>query len=165
MLYPTKTRSQYRLYTKISGHKTDAIDKVFILPLTAIFLVFPVSVMGKAKTSAILKTAVLWDVMPCGSCKNRRFGGTCLRSLRRLLVTANVSSSSILATLMMEALRSSETSVLTRITCRNLPEDGILHSHRRENLRSYTVAIFFSKETDHLVSCSLFARSPEDILE
>jgi hypothetical protein len=36
-----------------------------------------------------------------------------LRSVRRLLVTANVPSSPILVTLIMEALRSSETSVLT----------------------------------------------------
>jgi hypothetical protein len=77
---------------------------------------------------------------PCRSCKNRRFEelsasfiretriaelGTTLavtsnrRSVRLLLVTANVSSSPILVTLMKEALSSSETSVLIKATRRN----------------------------------------------
>jgi hypothetical protein len=38
---------------------------------------------------------------------------------------------------MMKALVSTETSVLIRAIRRNIPEDGILNSHRRENLNSY----------------------------
>jgi hypothetical protein len=44
----------------------------------------------------------------------------------RLIVTAKVSSSPILVTMMMEAIFSSETWVLTRATRRNIPKDGIL---------------------------------------
>jgi hypothetical protein len=61
-----------------------------------------------------------------------------LSSVLRLLVTANVvPSSPILVILMMEAIRCFERSVLARATLRNIPEDGILHSHRREIHQSY----------------------------
>jgi hypothetical protein len=88
-----------------------------------------------------MKNAVFWDVTSCGCCKNRRFGGTlCLHhqsdknrgarnnisSVRWLLVAANIPSSPILVTLVMEMPRSSETLVLTRATWRNIPEDTIL---------------------------------------
>jgi hypothetical protein len=41
------------------------------------------------------------------------------------------------STLKMEAIRSSETSVYTGSTRHHIPENGIFHSHRRENLKSY----------------------------
>jgi hypothetical protein len=43
----------------------------------------------------------------------------------------------------MEAILSSETWFHTRVTRRNIPEDGILHSHRSENLKSHRVYVCF----------------------
>jgi hypothetical protein len=55
--------------------------------------------------------------------------------VRQLIFIANVAlSPQIHLALMMEAILSSETSVLTG---RNIPEDGIPHGHRRANLKFY----------------------------
>jgi hypothetical protein len=70
-----------------------------------------------------------------------------LRSVLRLLVTASVvRSSPILVTLRKEALSSYEMSVLTRVTQHTIPGDGILHSYRLENLKSFTRPFLVPKD-------------------
>jgi hypothetical protein len=69
-----------------------------------------------------LKNAIFWDVEPCRSC-----------------AAAPAHAGSLLAevsTLKLEAIFSSETSVHTGSTRRHISENGILHSHCRENLKS-----------------------------
>jgi hypothetical protein len=59
-----------------------------------------------------------------GSCKNRHFEET---------------YRSVIVIMTMEAIRSSETWILTRTTRRNILEDDILRSRFREILKSYIV--------------------------
>jgi hypothetical protein len=86
-----------------------------------------------------MKNSVFWDVAPCTSCVNRRFGGTYRlhlqdkkireRGKQGEQVSAAGSSLADFSSLKMEAILSSETSV-------HIPENGILH--KRELLAKLT---------------------------
>jgi hypothetical protein len=85
-----------------------------------------------------IKDTVFWNATPCVSCKNR-FSEKRIASIIRvertgelgtiLAVTSDRSKmgrSAILVTLMMEAILSSKTSVLTSATWCNIQDEGIL---------------------------------------
>jgi hypothetical protein len=94
-----------------------------------------------------MKNAVFWNMTPYVS-RNLAF----LRMMLQLRVTANIPSSSIVFTLKMEAIRSSE-SIPIRATRRHLPEDGILHSAR-------LLPIFSSTDFATLIFLSRQGRQP-----
>jgi hypothetical protein len=110
---------------------------------SSVWKLFTAHVMGKSDLrlddfmAVTMKNAVSWDMMTsCGSCKSRCFGGThrlhhqgkrvplvrskdmplASPSVVRYTLTANQEDS---FTLKIEAIGSSETSVLTRTTQRN----------------------------------------------
>jgi hypothetical protein len=58
---------------------------------------------------------------------------------------------------MMETIHSSETSVLIRATRRHIPEDGILRSHRRENIKSYESRIALQLKCRYIEACQAVA--------
>jgi hypothetical protein len=63
-----------------------------------------------------------------------------------------VTGSAILISLIMEAICSTETTFPTTATWHDIPEDGILHSHRRENVISYILSRKFYKKDNNKVT-------------
>jgi hypothetical protein len=61
------------------------------------------------------------------------------RSGLQLLFTGDFPSSLILFTLMMEVIHYSLKPIVIRATRPNVPKDGILHVHCRENLKSFNM--------------------------
>jgi hypothetical protein len=71
----------------------------------------------------------------------------------QLLISANIlSSSPILVTLMMEVIRSTKTSVLTRATQHHIPEDGILHSSFKFQIRTKALYFFIKQDGNLFVA-------------
>jgi hypothetical protein len=61
----------------------------------------------------------------------------------------------IVSTLMMGAIHSSETSVLTRISHRHVPEDGILHSNRLKTFKQYySLSIIYLDISGQIECCN-----------
>jgi hypothetical protein len=92
-----------------------------------------------------------------------RYGGSI--SSQRDSVASCCYSSPILVTLMMKAICSSETPLFTRTTRRNITDDGILHSHRRENLIPYitlTVCVLWRRRNVSPAKYELGFYIPED---
>jgi hypothetical protein len=73
--------------------------------------------------------------------------------LRRVALVVTDVSEELSAYIIGVTRSSSETSGLTKATRRNISEDAILHSHGRENLKSYMVGIRPTNVAEELAAC------------
>jgi hypothetical protein len=101
----------------------------------------------KVFTAVTIKNDVFLDVMPCGSCKNWRFGRKYplhlqdRKSVEQETNLQQVTKQNGLLlgwypTLKVEAISSAETWVHIRTTRHYIPENGNIHNYRCENLKS-----------------------------
>jgi hypothetical protein len=87
-----------------------------------------------------VKNAVFWGVAPCRCSRlNRRFGGSYIAGSLRLVASSAATCSRWFFARGFFYPEDGGDTILqsTTSTRRHTPEDGILHSHRRENLKSY----------------------------
>jgi hypothetical protein len=111
--------------------------------------------VSEERSTFIIKVTRIGELGTLAVTSNRRTLLVFLRSVRRLLVILTL----FLAHRFLSP--SSETSVLIRAARRNIPEDGILHSHRRENLQSYMAQIS-AEGSNILTGSSWFSQSLQE---
>jgi hypothetical protein len=96
-----RMKTEHARFKRVKPMKRLSCRSNLFLMVTQFMLLL--SLEGVCNLKLVVKNGVIWDVTPCGSCKNRRNGGTWR-----------------IHTLMREGLSSSKTSVLTRATRRNI---------------------------------------------
>jgi hypothetical protein len=110
------------------------LTEVILSPIYNVRIYKHITILILYQISSTLKVPSSEDVPPSRSCMSRCIGGTYCYS--HLLTGSSLANFS---TLKVEVMCSSEASVHTKSTWHNIPENGILHSHRCENLKSYIV--------------------------
>jgi hypothetical protein len=99
-------------------------------------------------TAVTMKNGVFWVVTPCGSCKNRRFGGVTTQKTPFFCIYAVYlfASWSYSCTLNMEAVSSTETRVtLYQNEQRHFPESNVIYSQYHEDLKPLNCGIYIHK--------------------
>jgi hypothetical protein len=88
-----------------------------------------------------VRNGILWYVTPCGYFENR-----VSEELTASISTVEGITELLLLTL-MQKIRSSEMSVLTRATWRHIPEDGILYAHISLSTPNFQQTLYMGPRT------------------